>query len=334
MVHMRKPWDRRMKLLFNAAPQDFVDWLLSGATFVHFVSVELDGGQLYTDILIELNMSGKKVLLHAEFQRRRDSRMRERLWEYNVRATLKYDCPVWSCVIYLKKDSVVKESFLTWQLPNGRRIHRFDFEVIKLWEIPTQVLKQKGLKGLLPLLPLTKGGTRREVVEEIIAELAPADEEPEGELLTLAYGFASLAFDKEADQDWLVGRFSMLYDILRETRAFKELAKEGLQQGLQEGLQQGLQRGLQQGLQQGLEQGRKEGQLEGLRQALLKIVEARFPDKKMIRLAKDQVAHIENLEVLQRVLINVSVAQTREEALERLIDWQEGDADTDEHPTV
>src|SRR5579884_1128323 len=205
IVRMRKPWDRRMKLLFNAAPQDFVDWLLNGATFVHFVSVELDGGQLYTDILIELNMSGKKVLLHAEFQRRRDSRMRERLWEYNVRATLKYDCPVWSCVIYLKKDSVVKESFLTWQLPNGRRIHRFDFEVIKLWEIPTQVLKQKGLKGLLPLLPLTKGGTRREVVEEIITELAPAGEEPEGELLTLAYGFASLAFDKEADQDWLVG---------------------------------------------------------------------------------------------------------------------------------
>ena len=114
----------------------------------------------------------------------------------------------------------------------------------------------------------------------------------------------------------------MLYDILRETRAFKELAKEGLQQGLEQGLQRGLQ------------QGRKEGQLESLRQALLKIVEVRFPDKKMIRLAKDQVARIENPEVLQRVLINVSVAQTREEALERLIDWQEGDADTDEHPSL
>ena len=39
---MRKSWDRRMKLLFGEAPQDLVQWLFAGATFVSIVPNELN----------------------------------------------------------------------------------------------------------------------------------------------------------------------------------------------------------------------------------------------------------------------------------------------------
>ena len=93
---MRNPWDRRMKLLFGEAPQDIVQWLFEGATFVGIVSNELDSETIFADMLLELGWYGARFLLHIEFQRRRDADMAERLWDYNVRATLKHKCPVWS----------------------------------------------------------------------------------------------------------------------------------------------------------------------------------------------------------------------------------------------
>jgi flagellar biosynthesis/type III secretory pathway protein FliH len=118
-----------------------------------------------------------------------------------------------------------------------------------------------------------------------------------------------LAFESETDQDWLIRRFAMLEDILRETRAYQEMAKEGREEGLQEGREEGLQEGL------------KKGKLEGLREMLLRIVQARYPSRKMLSLAKGQAAIIDDPEVLQSLILRVSLAQTIEEAQKYLIDW-------------
>lgn len=306
---MPKPWDRKMKRLLTEAPQDFVEWLLSGAQYVGIVSSELDGEPLYTDMLYDVLQEGKPSLLHIEFQRRRDAKMAERLWEYNVRATIQYKCPVWSCVIYLKKDSTVARSSLTKEMPDGRAVHRFDFDVIRLWEIPTRELKQKKLDGLLPLLPLTRDGAQRKVVEEVIAGLAPAGQEPKAELLVLTYGLASLALENEADQEWLDRRFSMLYDILRETRAFRELTKDSRQEGIEEGRKEGI----------------EEGKVEALREALLTMVQARFSNPKIARLAKGQASTIDDPAVLQDLIVKVGLARTLEEAQQYLLDWPTSD---------
>jgi len=95
---MRKPWDRTMKRLLSSTPQDFVVWLLAGAIFNSIVSTELDPERdpIYADLLFDVTLLGKRMLLHIEFQRRRDARMALRLWEYNLKATLQYKCPVWS----------------------------------------------------------------------------------------------------------------------------------------------------------------------------------------------------------------------------------------------
>ncbi len=76
-------------------------------------------------------------------------------------------------------------------------------------------------------------------------------------------------------------------------------------------------------LEQGLEQGLQRGQLEALRQAVIDVVVERFP--KLVRLAKKQVAVVEDSELLRHVLVKVSVVQTAEEAKQHLLALEEAD---------
>jgi hypothetical protein len=81
---------------------------------------------------------------------------------------------------------------------------------IKLWEIPPEVLLQQNLPGLLPLLPLTQEGNRREVVEQMIQSLEQVGKE---NLLALGYAFAVRMLTQEIDQLWLKEMFMSVEHI-------------------------------------------------------------------------------------------------------------------------
>ena len=98
----------------------------------------------------------------------------------------------------------------------------------------------------------------------------------------------------------------MIEDILRETQAYKEMTKESLQEGLEKGLQEGL-----------------EKERQAFRQTLINIVQIRFP--KLVRLTKKLAAIIDDTEVLQGLILNISTAQTIEEAKQHLLDIDEED---------
>src|ERR1700730_15605533 len=128
---MSREWDTSLKLLFGEKPQDFIRWLVPGATFKRVVSPHLPGRKIDADSLFEITLNGKPMLFHIEFQSYRDHRMVKRLWEYNVRATLKYNLPVQSFVFYLKQERKPARSPYIWELPNGEVVHRFHFAVVK-----------------------------------------------------------------------------------------------------------------------------------------------------------------------------------------------------------
>lgn len=282
-------WDSTMKELFNEAPADVVAWLLQDAKFVRLVSPVLEGKEIYCDILCEIRIKRRKALLHIEFQKKRDANMAERLWRYNVRATIKYKCPVWSSVIYLTKESTV-EAFLCKMLPNGRPVHRFDFSVMKLWVIPTEELLRTGRRGLAPLLVLTREGQSREVVERAIELLTPPGEQPMRELLVVTRGLASLMLKREEDQDWIDWRFDMLFDILADTPTYKKMGQKYLEQGLAKGL-------------------------ANARLAVLEMVEARFAEPALVEQVRAQVATINDLETLRHLVVKVALLQKAEEVL-------------------
>jgi predicted transposase YdaD len=95
-----------------------------------------------------------------------------------------------------------------------------------------------------------------------------------------------------------------MYDILQETPLYQFLTKEAREEGLQEGLEKGRQ-----------EERREER--EALRQMIVDIVRKRFP--KIVRLAKKQVAVVDDPARLRQLVVDISVAQTAAEVTQYLV---------------
>lgn len=293
---MAKPWDDSLKKLVQADPQAFVSWFVPDASFTGARPHELKHWTLEVDALLAVQVSEQDMLLHLEFQTYNDPAMAERLLRYNVLARSEHRLPVLSCVIYLLGGGEASPSPLSWIVPTGQEVLQFHYQSIELKALLPEEVLQTGLTGLLPLLPLTKNGARREIVETMFGRLLAAKKI---ELVPIGYTLASLAFSREnpGDQDWLFRRFHEMHDILRETPIYQEILKEGREEGLEQGLQR--------------------GQLEALRQAVVEVVVERFP--RLVRLTKKQVALIEDPEVLRHVLVKVSIAQSAQEAREHLL---------------
>lgn len=275
-----------MKLLVEKNKQDLVSFLLPGAMFERELNHEMQSRTLEADLMYIVIWDGLEVILHVEFQKRRDGNMDKRLWKYNAQATIITDLPVCSFVIYLTRDGNVVQSPYKVPLPNGVVVHRFEFNTIKLWEIPGGFLKQEGIEGLLPLLPLTQNGIQHEVVDDMIVSL---DSAGKSDLLALAYTFASLVFKNTEDRDWLRKRFAMLSeDIFEEAWAYQEIIAKGRQKGFHE------------------------GELQARRGAVLDIVQDRFPP--LVTLVSSHIQKIEDIALLRRLNVKLSAAQTVQEA--------------------
>ncbi|HWS83581.1 MAG TPA: hypothetical protein VN207_04920, partial [Ktedonobacteraceae bacterium] len=83
-------------------------------------------------------------------------------------------------------------------------------------------LLQRGLKGILPLVPLTEDGQDHDAIEYVIKELRQPGVKQAEELLSLTYGLAGLVFEQESEHDWLQRRFAMIDDVIEESWTFQE----------------------------------------------------------------------------------------------------------------
>ncbi len=83
----------------------------------------------------------------------------------------------------LKKCTLPTPSY-TWTFPTGDKVHAFWFKIIDLWNIAPETIKQTELVGIFPLLVLTQGGKRPEVVEEVITRIEASGGKSSAELLS------------------------------------------------------------------------------------------------------------------------------------------------------
>lgn len=281
-------WDSNLKRLVGDNPHEFVSWLLPGATYVHELSQHLNRG-IDIDILYEVRLDGKQVLLHLEFQSSNNANMANRILEYNAFASCKFDCTVVSFVIYLKKEPKIVEPPLIRKMPDGQQVMRLDYMNIKLWEISTDDLRRTGLIGLLPLLSLTKDGGKPEIVDEAIAviEESEKDEAKKANLLSITLTLAALAFEDQKDRDALRRRFQMYQDILHESEIYQMIMQEGVEK-------------------------ERLIQMEHQRRIILRIVQTKFP--KLARLAIDQTNALTDPEKLEDLIVFMGLSQTEEEA--------------------
>jgi predicted transposase YdaD len=293
---MAKTWDSLMKRLVQASPQDLVSWIFPEAIYEGELNTELQKEPIIADLIYTVKWKGRQVALHVEFQKRHDDHMDRRVWEYNVLTSVRTGLPVYSVVLYLVKDDAVVEPPYTIDLPSGDIIHHFVFQNIKLWEVPPEVLLKLDLPGLLPLLPLTQEGNRREVVEQMMSSLQQIGKT---NLLALGYAFAVRLLTQEMDQQWLKENFMSVENIFEGTWIYDEI------------LQKGMTKGLEQGMKKGIEQ-----ELQALRATLLSFVETRFPDQ--LVLAKRQASFTTTPLQVQELLHKLFAAHTGDEVQEIL----------------
>ena len=320
-------WDRMLKMLTQTQPQEFVSWILQGAVYQGDLNLELQKkAPIFADLLYTITYEGKEAVFHVEFQGKQDDRMGRRVWEYNCLACIHTELPVYSVVIYLlnkekdeneegnrEKEHPIVEPPYEIEFPTGLRIHQFQFQNIKLWEISTESLKEQSLPILLPLLPLTEGGKSCEVVEEVIQGLEQADR---ADLLPLAYVFAAYTFEQENELQWLKERFEKMQDMLEDNCAYRQMVQWAEEKALKRGLEQGREQGREQGLERGLEQGLEQG-LQAQRATVVSFVEKFFPDQ--LALAKQQVRFAMTLVQVQELLEKLFAARTGDEVKEILL---------------
>ena len=296
---MAGPWDHFFKKLVGQCPAQYVKWVEEEAQFIGERNIELKIKHRYADALLEVVLKNQKALLHFEFQVAKDDDMPERMHEYNVMAGRQYELPVYSYVVYLRNHRKLPRSPYIKRFVDGKQTHRFYYKVIKLWEVPAEQILAMGWKGLLPLIPLAKGGKKPEFVKVMIDTLA---QQKEWELLASAYLLGSLVFKKKSsEQMWFQRRFEMYQDVLEETWAYQLIGEKYHEKGLQEGMQKALQKA---------------------RQTFIGAVQIRFPE--IVPLVKSQVELIQDQEVLSDLTLKVVGAQTSEEILQCLVDLPEG----------
>src|SRR5436305_9343029 len=155
---LETPYDNGTRRLMGICAQDLVEWLLPGAFCTGKLSEKFESFDIEADAMQETLFYDKLALVHVEFQSGPDTGMAQRLLEYLVMAYRRYKCPVISYVVYLKKCALPKPP-LVLTLPNGEECLRLNYKVIALPQTPYEELLAKGLKGLLPLVPLAHNGT-------------------------------------------------------------------------------------------------------------------------------------------------------------------------------
>src|SRR5216110_204438 len=226
---MPKYWDNNIKSLVGDNPQALVSFLLAGAVYQGELDRELITRTIEADVLYHVEWNDEPIVLHVELQSTRKSNMPRRVWEYNCLTSIITRKPVYSVVIYLVKKKKITGSVYRTRFRNGLVTHSFAFRQIKLWEIAPELFEQPQLAGLLPLLPLTKGGQNRETVNRMIDKMMQAGEE---DMLWVAKAIAGLILKSAEDKQWLEERFTpMLDEILQESWVYQETVAKGMKAG-------------------------------------------------------------------------------------------------------
>ena len=284
-------WDDLTKMLMRAHPQDFVSLLLKDTQYLEDITNELKVRSVEADFLCKAKRNNQEIIMHVEFQKRKDTNMGLRVWEYNCVTTYLEKLPVCSFVIYLVKGGTITKPPFRIELEDGEVIHTFQYTNIFLWETPPDVLMQEGMEGMLPLLPLTKGAdiARDSLVNDMINGLRRSDKE---DVLALGYACASLIYETEGDQQWLKRRFAMFQDTLEDSWFYKEV------------------------IQKGIDIGQEKGEVKALRPVLIRVVETRFPE--LLSLARQEAERITVPAVLSALVDRLLVARTIEEARQAL----------------
>jgi predicted transposase/invertase (TIGR01784 family) len=158
-------FDNTCKFLAESFPGDFATWLLGKPVALTKLSPsELSLEPIRADALILLNSD--EIILHLEFQTEPDPRIGFRMADYRLRTFRRFpDKQVRQVVIYLTPSRSELVYQTVFEIPGMRH----EFEVIRLWEQPTEVFLES--PGLLPLAVLTQTPDQASTLRQVASKV-------------------------------------------------------------------------------------------------------------------------------------------------------------------
>ena len=230
----RKKADISTKRLISLAPDRWIQWLMgrSGLKALQIISSEFQWVGRESDVLVKAQSPdlGEFLILN-ELQLRYNQKVPRRMRAYTAMASEKYQLPVYAVLINLLEASsgTIASSFES-NFAGQRAIQ--EYQVINLWEIDVDIVFQRNLSTLLPLVPILKGGAEEQVIRRALRQLRVQGQP--GELESMLGFFATYVLDLDLVQQIL--RLDMA--ILEQSPLYREIVSRSEQRGKQEGIQQ------------------------------------------------------------------------------------------------
>ncbi|MBE5230596.1 MAG: Rpn family recombination-promoting nuclease/putative transposase [Microcystis sp. M60BS1] len=217
-------FDNTCKFLAENFSEDFASWLLGEPlTMTQLSPSELSLEPIRADALILLNSDSD--VLHIEFQTEPDPIMPFRMADYRLRSFRRFPQKrMRQVVIYLTRSTSPLVHQTAFEIPGTRH----EFEVIRLWEQPTQTFLEA--TGLLPLAVLTQTPDTAQTLRQIATRIeAIPDQRIQSNVAASTGILAGLLLNKE-----LINQV-LRRDIMQQSVIYQEWREEFLQEGRQEG---------------------------------------------------------------------------------------------------
>lgn len=213
-------FDNTCKFLAESFSEDFASWLLGEPiTMTQLSPSELSLEPIRADALILL--SSDDFILHVEFQAEPDPTMPFRMADYRLRVFRRFpNKQMRQVVIYLTRSNSELVYQTTFEIPGTRH----EFEVIRLWEQPTQPFLES--TGLLPLAVLTQTSDTAQTLRQVASRVEAIPElRVQSNVAASAGILAGLLLEKDFINQIL------RRDIMQQSVIYQDIKDEGNLEG-------------------------------------------------------------------------------------------------------
>ena len=213
-------FDNTCKFLAESFSEDFASWLLgTPVTMTRLSPSELSLEPIRADALILLNSDN--FVLHLEFQTEPDPTMGFRMADYRLRVFRRFPTKqMRQVVIYLTRSNSELVYQNLFEIPGTRH----EFEVIRLWEQPTQSFLEA--RGLLPLAVLTQTSDAAQTLRQVAARIEAIPELRVQSNVAASTGILAGLLLKRDFINQILRR-----DIMQQSVIYQDILQEGEERG-------------------------------------------------------------------------------------------------------
>lgn len=283
-----QPYDHALKGLMKDHAAEILPELVADAKLIEEVNSEIKRENMRADLVYFIRVGKKRKVLNLELQTNSDPDIVIRLLQYHVELYDLYRLPVMSVVLYLFETSVPASPF---REDDEEDSLMFPYRPIALWTLDARTYLQKRVIGMYMLLPGMKGADAGILVQAI-------DE------LAQQYSGVELGY-----------RLRRFRTILRRSNTVSEQDKQIVEEKMSIEYDSLIDEDPE--VKERVARGKVEGEARGMQEAVVTVVEARFPS--LVDLARSKVARIHTVETLT-ILLRSLVAAPNEDSAQTLLE--------------